>query len=467
MALKIAVVGGGIAGLASAYRLEKTARDPDLELTIHLFEREGRLGGKILTERADGFVIEGGPDAFVSTKPWGLALARELGLDDCLVGANTENRRVYVWRDGGLVELPDGLAMMMPTKIWPMVKTELLSPMGKARMGLDFFLPARNDAEEESLGAFVSRRLGRQAYERLIEPLMSGIYAGDGDQLSLRATFPLLKDWEQEYGSLTRGALALRRKQASSNRAKGCRSIFLTFGNGLSELVDVMVEMLPHVHMRLSTSVESIDFVNGHFLLHTPEAEPFDAVILATPAYASGEILRDMHPEMARSLRGIPYVSAATVSLAFSEKDLGHALDGHGYVIPRSAGRDALGCTWTSTKFPHRAPEGLALLRVFIGRAGREEQALASERDLVRMARREIAATMGIEAKPNLARVFRWPAAMPQYNLGHLERLDQIERQRERWPGLYLAGAAYRGIGIPDCIHSGELAAEAALELLE
>jgi oxygen-dependent protoporphyrinogen oxidase len=334
-------------------------------------------------------------------------------------------------------------------------------------MGLDFFLPAKNGAEEESLGDFVSRRLGRQAYERLIEPLMSGIYAGDGDQLSLQATFPFLRDWEQKYGSLTRGALFLRRKRAGSGAPGNRRSIFLTFEDGLAELVDSLVASLNSVRLRLDTRVEAMDYAHGRFLLSTPAEEAFDAVILAAPAYASAAILRSMDPEMARHLDEIPYVSTATVSLAFREAELDHALEGHGYVIPRRAGREALACTWTSTKFPHRAPEGFALLRVFIGRAGREEQALASEGSLIDVARREIAATMGIEATPHLARVFRWPEAMPQYNVGHLDLLDQIERRRERWPGLYLAGAAYRGIGIPDCIRSGEKAAEEAVMYLE
>ncbi len=467
--MRVGIVGGGIAGLSAAYRLEKRAEEQRLDLNIQLFEQDNRLGGKILTERIDDFVIEGGPDTFVSTKPWGVALARELGLEDRLLGTDMTRRRVFVVHRGRLVELPDGLAMMVPTKVWPMIKTSLLSPMGKARMGLDLVLPAQNGSEDESLGAFISRRLGRQAYERLIEPLMSGIYAGDGDQLSLQATFPFLKEWESRHGGLARGALALRRSRASSRTSNGRRSIFLTPKTGLAELVEALGTALTQVELRLGCKVHSINHARGRYILHTSTEgeDEFDVLILAAPAYASAELLRVMDEDIAQSLGSIEYVTSATVSLAFREGDIDHPLDGHGYVIPRREGREALACTWTSTKFPHRAPEGSALVRVFIGRAGQEDGAMAEEGKLVQIARRELAETMGIHASPLFTRSFRWPCAMPQYNLGHPELLETIEHQRTRWPGLYLAGAGYRGIGIPDCIHSGELAAEEAIRFLD
>lgn len=466
--MKAAVVGGGIAGLSTAYRLQQLAAERGMALEIQLFERESRLGGKILTDRVDGFIIEGGPDTFVSTKPWGLALARELGLEGRLIGTDMERRKVFVVHRGRLVEMPDGLAMMVPTEVWPVLRSPLLSPIGKIRMGLDLLLPARNGAADESLGTFISRRLGRQVYERLIEPLMSGIYAGDGDRLSLQATFPFLKDWERRYGSLARGALAMRQGRASSAGSNGRRSVFLTPRHGLAELVEALAAALQTVTLHLGSPVQPIRLEGERYLLRTAftEEQAFDILILAAPAYAGAGLVEGIDADLASDLRSIEYVTSATVSLAFREKDIGHPLNGHGYVIPRREGRPALACTWTSTKFPHRAPEGSVLLRLFFGRAGQEQPELAAEADLIRLARSEVAETMGIHATPLFARSFRWPRAMPQYNLGHPALLQAIDQRMQRWPGLYLAGAAYRGIGIPDCIHSGQQAAEAAINFL-
>jgi len=460
--MRVVIVGGGIAGLSAAYVLERKATE---SLEVVLVEREYRLGGKIRTERADGFVIEGGPDTFVSTKPWAVDLCRELGMEDRLQGTDEARRRVYVLHQGRLVELPDGLAMMVPTRIWPMVKTPLLSAAGKVRMGLDLVLPAHPDEGDESLGNFVTRRLGREVYERLIEPLMSGIYAGDGDRLSLQATFPFLREWELRYGSLTRGALALRRKRSSPN---GRRSIFLTPLTGLAELVEALQANLRQTQVHLGASVKAIRRLEEGFELRTADGPPLraDAVILAAPAPAAAGMLAGMDEELVGLLASIEYVSTATVSLAFRSSDLPRPLDGHGYIIPRVEGREALACTWTSTKFPHRAPDGYALLRVFIGRAGQGDELLADERCLLDVARRELAQTLGLQAEPVVTRVYRWPQAMPQYNLGHPRRLEEIEARLRHLPGLFLAGAAYRGIGIPDCIRSGQEAARTALDYL-
>jgi oxygen-dependent protoporphyrinogen oxidase len=441
-----------------------------LDLEITLFEREQRLGGKILTERLDGFVIEGGPDTFVSTKPWAVELCRQLGIDDRLQGMDMARRKVYVLNDGRLVELPDGLAMMVPTRIWPMLKTPLLSPYAKLRMGLDLVKGPRADDGDESLGDFITRRLGRQVYQRLVEPLMSGIYAGDGDHLSLQATFPFLHDWEQRYGSLTLGALALRRKRASSvSSANGRRSIFLTPRMGLAEMVEALEVELADVHIRLNSQVRSLRPAQRGFRLQTGSGQTFeaDAVILATPAFAASEALSLIDQELARLLNEIEYVSTATVSLAYRQQDLPRPLDGHGYVIPRVEGRQALACTWTSSKFPYRAPEGRDLLRVFIGRAGQGEELVSDEAGLVRVARQELDETLGIHQEPLFTRSYSWPRAMPQYNLGHPARLERIGSRLRTLPGLFLAGAAYEGIGIPDCIRSGWDAADSAIAFLQ
>jgi oxygen-dependent protoporphyrinogen oxidase len=358
--------------------------------------------------------------------------------------------------------------MMIPTNIEAILRSRLVSWFSKARMGLDFVLPAKAVNGDESLGTFVSRRLGREAYENLIEPLMSGIYAGDGDQLSLASTFPYLRDLELKYGSLARGALKMR--AASNGKAvQGSRSAFLTPTTGLAEIVEKLVEHLTsnEVDLKLNTKATRITKNQSHYSVELESGDMLeaDSVILATPAFVSGALLSTLDPSLASELQSIPYASTATVSLAYRLSDIPRDLDGYGYVIPRREGRRALACTWTSTKFPHRAPEGYALIRVFVGRAGQDIP--WSEAELLALAKEELNLTLGITAEPLLQRSFLWDKAMPQYNLGHPDILKRLDAALERHPGLALAGNGYRGIGIPDCIHSGELAVEKALKRVQ
>ncbi len=462
---RLIVVGGGIAGLAAAYF---ASRDhPDWQIT--LLEAGDRWGGKIATERvpfADGqFVIEGGPDTFLATKPWGVALCRELGMSERLQGTNPRQKNTYVLHRGRLEPLPDGLAMMLPGKVMPMLTTRLLTWPQKMRLGLDFILPVKPGDEDESLGAFISRRLGRAAYENLIEPLMSGIYAGDGDQLSLLSTFPYLRDLERKYGSLARGAMTMYRQRVAKGKAtQGSRSAFLTPTTGLAEMVEALEKELiaRGVDLRLNAPARQVTRQGTTWRVELDDGVlEADALILATPAWVSAALLRPVDAVLSEMLARIPYVSTATVSLAYRQRDLPRPLDGYGYVIPRRENRRALACTWTSTKFPHRAPEGYALLRVFIGRAGQERDIRWDKEHLLDVARDELRQTLGITAEPLVARAFVWKKAMPQYNLGHPQKLARIAAALETLPGLALAGNGYRGIGIPDCIHSGEMAVKA------
>lgn len=463
--MKLTIIGGGIAGLSAAYYVTK--KIPNAQIT--LIESSNHWGGKITTDRAtfdDGqFIIEGGPDTFLATKPYAVNLCKELGLGDRLHGTNPTKKNTYVLNHNRLLPLPDGLAMMIPTNIQAILKTQLVSWFGKARMGLDFVQPPKAVNGDESLGTFVSRRLGREAYENLIEPLMSGIYAGDGDALSLASTFPYLRDLELKYGSLARGALEMR-KQSNGKSIQGSRSAFLTPTTGLAEIVEALVKHLQinNVDLRLNKAVTRISNIDSRFLLELEDGSSLDSdsVILATPAFVSGTLLASFDPALASDLQSIPYASTATVSLAYRQSDLLRPLDGYGYVIPRRAGRKALACTWTSTKFPHRAPDGYALIRVFVGRAGQDIP--WNENDLLALAKEELNLTLGIKVEPILSRVFMWENAMPQYNLGHPEILKRIDAALEKHPELALAGNGYRGIGIPDCIHSGELAVNKMLE---
>lgn len=462
---RLVIVGGGIAGLSAAYYASIT----NYYSQITLLESDSRWGGKISTDRvtfddgADAFIIEGGPDTFLASKPWGVALCKELGLGERLHGTNQNKKNTYVLNKGRLLPLPEGLAMMIPSDVRSILRSRLISWFGKTRMGLDFLLPAKNVNGDESLGAFVSRRLGREAYENLIEPLMSGIYAGDGDQLSLASTFPYLRDLETQYGSLARGALEMRKKMnTNGQKVQGSRSAFLTPTTGLAEIVEALVESLKSkVDLRLNTRVTSltrnVELETWHLTLDTGSLDT-DALILATPAFVSAQLLASFDPELGSTLQSIPYASTATVSLAYRLSDVPRELDGYGYVIPRREGRKALACTWTSTKFPHRAPEGYALIRVFVGRAGQDIP--WNENDLLALSKEEMKLTLGITAAPLLSRVFLWENAMPQYNVGHPEKLKQIDTALEIYPTLALAGNGYRGIGIPDCIHSGEVAVE-------
>jgi oxygen-dependent protoporphyrinogen oxidase len=446
--VRVAIVGGGIAGLAAARRLEQLSP----EAGVVLLEREPILGGKIVTERTAGFVIEAGPDSFLSRKERGPGLCEELGLGGELVGRRPESPRTYVRRHGALHPLPAGLTGMIPTDLDALADGTLLSPEGRERFAAD---------GDESIASFVSRRLGREAYETLVEPLLTGIYAGDGELLSLQATFPGLRALELEHGSLIRGLLA----QASPPAAG--LAPFVSLRRGMDELVTAIAERLQSTAVRTGVAVGSIERAGrGYAVVVGGVARlEVDAVVVAAPAFAAAELLASVDPDLAAAHAEIPYASSALVSLAYALTDVPHPLDGYGYVVPRAEGSDVIACTWTSSKWEGRAPEGSALIRVYAGRFGGRDVSAEPEDELVALAREEVR-LLGITAEPQLTRVHRWPRSMPQYVLGHLDRVERIESALEEHPGLAVAGAAYRGVGIPDCIRSGEEAAEAVVRAL-
>jgi len=448
----VVVVGGGIAGLAAAHRLA-TAR-PDLRLC--LIERNPSLGGKVTTEMVDGFVIEGGPDCFLAMKPAGMALCRELGLGESLRGTDPANRRSYVKRAGSLNELPAGLTGLVPSRIGPLLTTKTLSVRGRLRCGMEYFVPKTNDDADETIAEFTKRRFGQEAYDWLVEPLLAGIHAGDGCHLSLAATFPQLRELEQRNGSLLRTMFAERKRQAST------ASAFLTHEGGLGQIVETLTQAMPDVDIRRGVAVADVTQQENGFQLSIDGGHPISArtVVLATPAFATSSLLRHTVPHLATDLDNIPFVSTAIVTLAYSASQVDRELDGSGYVSPRAEGGPVVACSWTSSKFTHRAPPGRVLLRLFIGRAGQDEIVNEPRDTLVELARQEVAATLGARGEPLLARVTAWPNALPQYNVGHLDRVARIEAAVEKIPGLALAGASYKGVGIPDCIQSGWDAAE-------
>lgn len=452
------IVGAGITGLAAAYALQREA--PDAEVVV--LEREKRLGGKIWTERFDGFVIEGGPDSFLTSKPGGLNLCRALGIEDDLEGTKPAQRRTFVLRRGRLFEMPQGLSGLVPSRLAPLFRSNLFSPRGKLRMAMEAILPPRRDSSDESLGGFMRRRFGREAYERLIEPLMSGIYGGNGEQLSLQATFPQLLAMEQRSGSLIRGIRA-----APAPPPGRPKPAFVTPIQGMASIVEALEMALDTAVIRREASVEMIRPGGATYEIELAGGEIVgaDAVIVAAPAHAAARFLAATDLDIAAALDAIPYASTATISLAYAPGTVPEP-EGYGYVVPRAEDRPVLACTWTSSKFANRAPDGYTLLRAFVGRAGREEILEQPDEALVATVRRELREVLDIDAEPLWSRNFRWPNAMPQYTVGHLERVQRIDNHLANHPGLFLAGSAYRGVGIPDCITSGERAAVAAATYL-
>ena len=455
--MKAVVIGGGIAGLAAARRLESLL--PEFE--IDLVERSQRLGGKLLTEHMHGFLVEGGADSFLSRKERGVGLCEELGLAGELVGRRPESARSYVRHGSELHLLPEGLTGMIPTDLDSLADSTLLSQVGRERLAAEVDLPPVPTGADESIASFVTRRLGAEAYERLVEPLMTGIYGGDGEQLSLQATFPNLRALELEHGSLIRGLLA------QSPEAVATRPPFVTLASGLETLVARVAEGLRRTRVvtgRAALGVRRSD--HGYEVtLDAGERVHSDGVVLCVPAFAAAELLADLDSDLAAAHAEIPYASTAVVSLAYRDGDVVHPLDGYGYVVPRAEGSEMLACTWTSSKWEGRAPDGFVLIRVYAGRFGGRDVVEDSDDELVGLARDELR-LLGIEAEPHMSRIDRWPLGMPQYVLGNPERLKRIESALADHPGLALAGATYRGVGIPDCIHSGEEAARSLTESL-
>lgn len=457
----VVVIGGGIAGLAAAYALNQAASTGAVD-GVTLVEASGRLGGKIITQRVGDFVIEGGPDSFLTVKPHAVDLARTVGLDEQLV-ETLSPRHVYVLHCGRLKPLPDGMATLIPQRLGPFLRSGLFSPLEKARFALEPFIAPNPNGTDESLGQFVHRRLGSAAVDRLAAPLLAGIHAGDVDAISLRATFPQLAEAERRHGSLTAAVLAHRRSPRSSD---GSQSMFMTLAGGLQELVDGVAGRLDRVAVRTGVSVEGIARHprRGYAVrLGNGEILAAEAVVLALPSPAAAALLMEISPAAAAVAASVSYVSTAAIALGFRRADVGHLLAGHGYVVARGEGLAHTACTWVSSKWPHRAPTGHVLLRCYAGRSGEQNALALHDNALVERVVKELTPLLGISAPPVMARVFRWRDAMPQYTVGHVDRIAALEHALLETPGISVAGAGYRGVGIPDCIRQGFEAAQQAV----
>jgi oxygen-dependent protoporphyrinogen oxidase len=478
--MKTAIIGGGIAGLAAAYELEKArAAGADVEYT--LFEAREQLGGSIASEIVNGAVLERGPDSFISEKPAAAELCRELGLSADLIPSNDAARKTYILVNNKLVPLPDGLMFLVPTKLIPTALTPLFSLGTKIRMGLELLHPPRpTGLEDEAVATLVERHFGPEAVDRLADPLLSGIYGGDATQLSARTVLPRLVEMEAEYGSLTRGMLAahrkMRAKAAESAKKSGTadsngngrsgstqaqRPIFTTLRGGLQQLVDAIEARLDPASVRLSTPVSAIEKVSSGWRVEAAGVKQiYDSVIVCSPAWAAGVLLSPVDAALGEDLSAIPYSSSITINLVYDEADLDPLPDGFGFLVPASEGRVLLACTFVHRKFLGRTPPGKAVLRAFLG--GMKNEALLAEPDdvLVTTVRRELQQILGIRARPEYTQVSRWRRAMAQYAVGHQSRARRVAERVAALPGLKLAGNAYAGIGIPDCIRLGRGAAK-------
>jgi len=487
----VVVVGGGIAGLTAALELAEAGA------AVTVVEADGRFGGKIATHRVDGLVVEAGADSFLSTKPAGLALVERLGISDRLVNSKTEDRRTFVWSRGQLRELPEGLVLGSPARAWSLLRSGLLSPAGAARLVGDVAVPRRSSDDdggraglpgaEETVAEFFTRRLGPEAYARVVEPLLAGIHAGDATRLSLPATFPRFVEMERNHGGLVRAALTpylhrlptpLRRKRSNPGSSvtgtvgavPAGRTPFVSFQTGMAELIEALVARLRArgVDLRTGVAVTAIGAVDDGYevLLDDGAALPAAAVVLATPAPVTAGLVRPQSPVAATLLEEIAHASTATVSLAYRRDDVGTPPAGYGFVVPRAEGRQLLAGTWGSGKWPGRVPAGQVLVRGYVGGVGREGVLDADDDGLVQLVGAELGALAGIRGTPVHTEVHRFPAGMPQYTVGHLGRVERIRRALAACPGLAVTGAPYGGVGIPDCIADALTTARAILATL-
>ncbi|HEX6045264.1 MAG TPA: protoporphyrinogen oxidase [Pyrinomonadaceae bacterium] len=456
-AKRVVIVCGGISGLAAAYRLVELGLEKS---QITLLEAGTRLGGIIKTEQRDGFVLELGPDSFISEKPEAVALAKRLGIESRLIGTNEEFRRSFIVRNGRLRPVPEGFQLLAPSRILPFLTTDIFSLPGKIRMAADLLLPRVNGKEDESLASFVRRRLGREALDRMAQPMVGGIYTADPETLSLRATLPRFLDMERDHRSVI--LAMLRQGQSQKTGTSGARySLFLSFDQGMEVLTKTLAGVVPHV--RFKTRIENLSHESGTWRLKADSGETFeaDAVCLALPAYVAAHLLRDVSEPLAANLNAIKYASTATINFAYRRAAIKHSLNGFGFVVPFIEKRSLIACTFSSVKFPGRAPEGHVLLRAFAG--GALQPDLFALADVETRVENDLRELLGITEKPIFTETARWERSMPQYEVGHLNRVQTIESELKKLPGLALAGNSYRGAGIPDCIRSGEAAAESLL----
>lgn len=450
--MRVAIVGSGVSACACAVRLKQKGID------FTIFEKESLPGGKLITERIDDFVVEGGPDSFLPEKRWTLDLIKEVGLSDELLPTNEEHKGTYIFSGNRLHRLPEGVMLMVPTMIAPLLRSRLISWPGKMRMGMELFVPKKKDLEDESLARFVTRRLGRECLDKIAEPLVAGIHTSNPDNMSVRAIFPRFLDMEQKYGSLIRGMTRIAKNGGAGSTGM---TYFMSLKRGMQDLMDTCFAFVGSRTIATGSAVQGITKTPGGFeLVVRSERMSFDAVVLTPPSYAASDIVRPMDPILANRLSAIEWSSTATISLAFEKKKL-PTLAGFGFLVPRIEKRRINAATWSSIKWSLRAPPDHLLIRCFVGGGHDEDLVSYEDQDLTSVVLGELAAIANIRAVPVFTKIYRWTKSMPRYTVGHLDLVAGIDKKLSAYPGLFLIGSSYRGIGIGDCVKSGFDAADA------
>jgi oxygen-dependent protoporphyrinogen oxidase len=462
---RIAIIGGGISGLSAAYALEEKRRG-GVEIEYILYEASSRLGGVLVTDRVGGCILEAGADSFLTEKPWAIDLCTKLGLGDQLIGSNDADRKTYILVHNKLIEMPDGLMFMVPTKILPTVLSPLFSLKTKLRMAREWFHPPHKATGDETVASMVERHYGPEMVDLLADPLLSGVYGGEASQLSVRAVLARFADMEAKHGSLGRAVLAARRNAPKPANGKP-RPLFTSLKDGMQQMVDALVAEIPTDSLYIGAVVQAVSREAGNWIVSAGlQSDEFDAVILALPTQAAASLLRMSSPELVAELASVNYSSSVTVALGYDNQVRQSLPPGFGFLIPRSAGKRMLAATFVHNKFPHRAPDDRALLRCFLGGARDEKILSLPDEEILSIVRAELKQILNLTAEPLFTRVVKWKGAMAQYGVGHLERLKRIEALRQKLPGLALAGNGYNGIGVPDCVRSGTEAVNTVLEAL-
>jgi protoporphyrinogen/coproporphyrinogen III oxidase len=463
---RIAIIGGGISGLSAAFTLEPQRRAGALEYT--LYESSPHLGGVLRTEHIDNCIVEAGPDSFISEKPWATDLCRTLGLGDQLIGSHDADRKTYILVRNRLIPMPDGLMFLVPTKILPTGLSPLFSWTTKLRMARELLHPPRAANGDESVASMVERHYGSEVVDRLADPLLSGVYGGEAASLSVRAVLPRFAEMERTHGSLGRAMLSAKklaaRKKMPSPANQPPAPLFTSLRNGMQQLIETLVPQLNPPSLLTNAPVQSIEPRTGGWSVSAGlKSDHFNAVILALPALAAAKLLSTCSPDLSSELAAIGYSSSITVGLGYDSAVRKALPPGFGFLVPRSERKRLLAATFVHNKFPHRAPDDRALLRCFFAGSHAENLWQLSDDAIIAIVRTELQQILGLDAAPLFARVYKWKSAMAQYGVGHLDRLERIDRLRQQLPGLALAGNGFRGIGVPDCVRSGT---EAAKQLL-
>jgi oxygen-dependent protoporphyrinogen oxidase len=447
---RVAIIGSGVSACACAVVLKERGID------FTIFEKEAVPGGKLLTETVDGFTVEGGPDSFLPEKYWSVDLIKKVGLEDELLCTNDEFKGTYIYSRGRLHRLPEGVMLMVPTMIMPLLKSSLISWPGKIRMGMEFFIPPKKVRTDESLAQFVTRRLGKECLEKIAEPLVAGIHTSNPDNMSILAIFPRFVDMEEKYGSLIKGMLAAMKKVPPPDPSKRRMTYFMSLKGGMQQLSDRCFDLIGRERVRSGSEITKVVQAAGMYRLFVNgQAELFDEVVISTPAFITSELVGELDAQLAGELQTIEWSSTAIINLAFKKEDLKVKLPGFGFIVPKIENRKINATSWSSIKWSGRAPEEYLLLRSFVGGGHHEELVLEDDSTLVSIILDELREIVGIDAKPTFSRVYRWLKGMPKYTVGHLDRMARIDGLTKRHPGLHLIGCSYRGIGIGDCVKSG------------